>query len=126
MKVKSLNCVRLFAHGLQPTRLLRPWDFPGKSTGVGCHCLLCWEALTCLNFPNLGENKRHPGHKTDCPKNIHTETKYNEKSKTERKTIFQVIKKEKQSVTYKETPKRLLDHSLTKALQFKREWYDIF
>ena len=27
-------------HGLQPTRLLRPWDFPGKSTAVGCHCLL--------------------------------------------------------------------------------------
>ena len=27
-------------HGLQPTRLLRPWDFPGKSTGVGCQCLL--------------------------------------------------------------------------------------
>ena len=27
-------------HGLQPTRLLRPWDFPGKSPGVGCHCLL--------------------------------------------------------------------------------------
>ena len=25
---------------MQPTRLLRPWDFPGKSTGVGCHCLL--------------------------------------------------------------------------------------
>ena len=24
-------------HGLQPTRLLCPWDFPGKSTGVGCH-----------------------------------------------------------------------------------------
>ena len=21
-------------------RLLCPWDFPGKSTGVGCHCLL--------------------------------------------------------------------------------------
>ena len=31
-------------HGLQPTRLLHPWDFPGKSTGVGCHCLLL---LTC-------------------------------------------------------------------------------
>ena len=27
-------------HGLQPTRLLCPWDFPGKSNGVGCHCLL--------------------------------------------------------------------------------------
>ena len=30
----------LLPHGLQPTRLLRPWDFPGKSTGVGDHCLL--------------------------------------------------------------------------------------
>ena len=29
--------------GLQPTRLLCPWDFPGKSTGVGCHCLLWME-----------------------------------------------------------------------------------
>ena len=28
------------SYGLQPTRLLHPWDFPGKSTGVGCHCLL--------------------------------------------------------------------------------------
>ena len=27
-------------HGLQPTRLLRPWDFPGKSPGVGHQCLL--------------------------------------------------------------------------------------
>ena len=27
-------------HGLQPTRLFRPWEFPGKSTAVGCHCLL--------------------------------------------------------------------------------------
>ena len=27
-------------HGLQPTRPLHPWDFPCKSTGVGCHCLL--------------------------------------------------------------------------------------
>ena len=27
-------------HRRQPTRPLRPWDFPGKSTGVGCHCFL--------------------------------------------------------------------------------------
>ena len=27
-------------HGLQLTRLLCPWNFPGKSTGVGCHFLL--------------------------------------------------------------------------------------
>ena len=26
--------------GLQPARLLCPWDFPGKNTGVGCHFLL--------------------------------------------------------------------------------------
>ena len=27
-------------HRRQPTRLPRPWNSPGKSTGVGCHCLL--------------------------------------------------------------------------------------
>ena len=27
-------------HRQQPTRLLRPWDSPGKNTGVGCHFLL--------------------------------------------------------------------------------------
>ena len=27
-------------YGLQPTRLLCPWAFPGKGTGVGCHCFL--------------------------------------------------------------------------------------
>ena len=27
-------------HRLWPTRLLHPRDFPGKSTGVGCHFLL--------------------------------------------------------------------------------------
>ena len=39
-------------HGLQPTRLLHPWDFPGKSTGVGCHCLLLYILLglnKCIN-----------------------------------------------------------------------------
>ena len=36
------SCPTLRSHGLQPTRLLCPWDFPGKSTGVGCHCLLCY------------------------------------------------------------------------------------
>ena len=28
------------SHGLQPTWLLHPWDFPGRSTRVECHCLL--------------------------------------------------------------------------------------
>ena len=34
------SCPTLLDPMDQSTRLLRPWDFPGKSTGVGCHCLL--------------------------------------------------------------------------------------
>ena len=37
-------------HGLQPTRLLHSWDFPGKSPGVGCHFLL--QGI----FPTQGSN----------------------------------------------------------------------
>ena len=40
-------------NGLQPTRLLRPWDIPGKSTGVGCHCLLRGCKFWHLNYFNL-------------------------------------------------------------------------
>ena len=40
-------------HGLQPTRLLRPWDFPGKSTGVGCHRLLHVLHYHYLNITRL-------------------------------------------------------------------------
>ena len=35
---KSLqSCPTLQPHRWQPTRLPRPWDSPGKHTGVGCH-----------------------------------------------------------------------------------------
>ena len=37
-------------HGLQPARLLCPWDSPGKNSGVGCHFLL--EGI----FPTHGLN----------------------------------------------------------------------
>ena len=37
---RSVVSDSLRSHGLQPTRLLRPWNFPDKSTGVGCHHLL--------------------------------------------------------------------------------------
>ena len=41
VKVKSLSHVWLLVTpGTAATRLLHPWDFPGNSTGVGCHCLL--------------------------------------------------------------------------------------
>ena len=36
-------------NGLQPTRLLHPWDFLGKNTGVGCHCRLQGVSLLFIN-----------------------------------------------------------------------------
>ena len=44
MKVKSESEVTQSCPTLRdpmdgsPPGFLRPWDFPGKSTGVGCHC----------------------------------------------------------------------------------------
>ena len=37
-------------HRRQPTRLPRPWDSPGKNTGVGCHFL-----LQCLKMKSESE-----------------------------------------------------------------------
>ena len=37
-------------HGLQHTRLLCPWNSPGKNTGMGCHFLL--QGI----FPTQGSN----------------------------------------------------------------------
>ena len=55
----------LWPCGLQPTRLLCPWDSPAKNTGVGCHVLLqgnrwTWESnpVSCITgefFYRLGE-----------------------------------------------------------------------
>ena len=47
-------------HGLQPTRLLCPWDSPGKSTGVGCHHLLHSNVeLVVKNLPG-GTSDKEP------------------------------------------------------------------
>ena len=35
-----LSLVSLLPYRLEPTRLLCPWGFPGKNTGVACHFLL--------------------------------------------------------------------------------------
>ena len=58
--VKSLqSCPTLRPHRQQPTRLRRPWDSPGKNTGVGCHFLLqCMKresevAQSCLTLNGL-------------------------------------------------------------------------
>ena len=44
------SCPSLWLRGLQPTRLLCPWDFSGKNTGVGCCFLL--QGI----FPTQGSN----------------------------------------------------------------------
>ena len=49
VKVTSLSHVPpLATHGLQPTRLLHPWEFPGKSTGVSCCVSRGWPLCLCL------------------------------------------------------------------------------
>ena len=40
MHMHSVMSNSLQPHELWPTRLLSPWNFPGKNTEVGCHCLL--------------------------------------------------------------------------------------
>ena len=51
MCTRSLSHVQLlWPHGRKPTRLLCPWDFPGKNTGVGCQFLL--QGI----FPTQGSN----------------------------------------------------------------------
>ena len=46
---------RVRPHGRQPTRLHHPWDSPGKSTGVGCHCLLRIRGNVQLFIPFLSQ-----------------------------------------------------------------------
>ena len=47
------SCVTLLKpRGLWPTRLLCPWDAPGKDTGVGCHySLSSWKVIFTLPHP---------------------------------------------------------------------------
>ena len=53
VRAKSLQlCLTLQPHGLYPARLLCPWDFAGKDTGVGCHVLL--QGI----FPTQGSDPR--------------------------------------------------------------------
>ena len=49
---RSVVSNSLRPHGLYPTRLLRPWDSPGKSTRVGCHSLL--QGIFLTQESNLG------------------------------------------------------------------------
>ena len=57
----------VWPHRWQPTRLLHPWDFPGRSTGVGCHCLLRHTSLarpkSIFKWPCKQAEKNYRKHK---------------------------------------------------------------
>ena len=48
---RSVLSDSLRPHGLQPSRLLYPWDFPGKSTVVGCRCLFPILLFSSISLP---------------------------------------------------------------------------
>ena len=48
----SVTSDSLRPHGLEPARLVCPWDFPSKNTGVGCHFLLQGFFLTQGSNPH--------------------------------------------------------------------------
>ena len=82
MKVKwkwsrSVVSDSLRPHGLYPTRLLCPWDFPGNSTGVECYFLLqgifptpgsnpglphCRQTLYCLSHQGSPKDESKEGY----------------------------------------------------------------
>ena len=70
----------LRTHGPWPARLLSPWDFPGKNTGVGCHARLQGIFLTQGSNPCLLPLQHcrqilsllAPGKPLNTPKVIHS------------------------------------------------------
>ena len=48
----------------QPTRLPRPWDSPGKNTGVGCHSLL--QRMKVKSESEVAQSCPTPSGPMDC------------------------------------------------------------
>ena len=51
-------------HRWQPTRLPRPWDSPGKNTGVGCHFLL--QCMKVKSESEVAQSCKTPSDPMDC------------------------------------------------------------
>ena len=51
-------------HRRQPTRLPRPWDSPGKNTGVGCHFLL--QCIKVISESVVAHSCPTPSNPIDC------------------------------------------------------------
>ena len=108
-----LSYVQLFATPwTMPTRLLHPWNFPGKNTGVGCHSLL--QGIFLSQRLNLG--LRH--FRQMLYRLSHQGSKHKER-------ILKAAR-EKQQVTYKGNPIWLIADLSAETLQARREWQDVF
>ena len=54
----------VWPHRWQPTRLPRPWDSPGKNTGVGCHFLL--QCIKVKSESDVAQSYPTPSDPMDC------------------------------------------------------------
>ena len=54
----------VWPHRRQPTRLLHPWDSPGKNTGVGCHFLL--QCMKVKSESEVAQSCPTPSNLMDC------------------------------------------------------------
>ena len=54
----------VWPHEWQPTRLSRPWDSPGKNTGVGCHFLL--QCMKMKSESEVAQSCLTPSNPMDC------------------------------------------------------------
>ena len=95
------------AHGLQPSMLLRPWDYPGRSTGVGCHCLLRLKLYsktkTLVSTETIKLRRKHRG-KSSWPSILQRFLWYdtkstNNKGKTDKSDFIKI----KHSCTWEDT-----------------------
>ena len=65
MLLSRFSRVRLCeTHRWQPTRLLHPWDFPGKRTGVECYFLL--QCMKVKRESEVAQSGPTPSNPMDC------------------------------------------------------------
>ena len=85
-------------HGLQPIRLLHPWDFPGKCTGMGHQCLLFKMVTTTVYNSSAVSQKDKPTVFSQSPNSPPT-------SVPKRIWIFTCLYTSIQSTTVQKRPK---------------------
>ena len=117
-------------HGLQPTRLLPPWDSPGKSTGEGCHIYMYikirQKEYTELYKKDLHDPNNHDGVITHLePDILECEVKWTLGSITTNKVsggdgipaeLFQILKDDAVKVMYS------ICQQTWKTQQWPQEW----